>query len=45
MVVSCSGLLAEEFGVNGEVFKVAVGKRVKFTGGKDFFDVVICLEV
>ena len=45
LIIFHAGLLAEEIGVHGEIFKFGVGKRVGVAGGKDFLNIMIRLEV
>ncbi len=45
LIVFYAGLLAEEVGVHGEIFKSGVDKWIEVAGGKDFLDVVIRLEI
>jgi len=45
MIISRPSLLTKKFGVNGEIFKITINKRVEFAGGKNFFNIVIRLKI
>ena len=45
LIIPHADLLAEKIGVHDEIFKSRINKRVEVTGGKDFFNVIIRLEI